>query len=465
MKFRIEKDDLGELQVPAEVYYGIQTLRSKENFQISKRPISRQMIKGLATVKKAAAKANHDAGYLSKSVCDAICLSCDEILNGRLHGQFVTDLIQGGAGTSMNMNANEVIANRANEMLGGEKGRYDKVHPIDHVNFSQSANDVVPTAGKIATIRLTKKLLGEMKKLANVYHDKAITYENCLTISKTHLIDSVPITFGQIFAALANSVERDMKKIDTAMSGLLEINLGGTVVGTGMNASSVYSKKVIKYITQFTGEDFYQSKNMIDTSRHLDTFAWLSASVKSFALNVNKMAHDFRLMATVYHSIVLPNVQPGSTTNPGKDNPVIPEMVQQVIYYMEGNDLTISRSVASGEMELNVNLPIILACLFENLNFIRRAIRTLREKAIEGLEVKSNEEDIIHNNNLITAFIPVLGYERCEVLAKRAKIESKTIYQLLIEEGIYTTEEIDQLFTKDLMINGGMIGEQKKEKK
>ena len=395
MKFRIEKDDLGELQVPAEVYYGIQTLRSKENFQISKRPISRQMIKGLATVKKAAAKANHDAGYLTKSVCDAICLSCDEILNGRLHGQFVTDLIQGGAGTSMNMNANEVIANRANEMLGSEKGRYDKVHPIDHVNFSQSANDVVPTAAKIATIRLTKKLLVEMKKLANAYHDKAIEFADCLTISKTHLLDSVPITFGQIFSAMANSVERDMKKIDFAMNGLLEINLGGTLVGTGINASAIYYKKIIKYIVSFTGEDFYQSKNMVDSSRNLDAFAWLSASVKTFALNVNKMANDLRLMATVYKSVILPNVQPGSTTNPGKDNPVIPEMVQQVVYYMEGNDLTISRGVSAGEMELNVNLPIILACLFENLNFIRRAIRTLLVKTLEGLIAISKEAAIL----------------------------------------------------------------------
>lgn len=465
MKFRIEKDDLGELQVPAEVYYGIQTLRSKENFQISKRPISRQMIKGLATVKKAAAKANHDAGYLTKSVCDAICLSCDEILNGRLHGQFVTDLIQGGAGTSMNMNANEVIANRANEMLGSEKGRYDKVHPIDHVNFSQSANDVVPTAAKIATIRLTKKLLVEMKKLANAYHDKAIEFADCLTISKTHLLDSVPITFGQIFSAMANSVERDMKKIDFAMNGLLEINLGGTLVGTGINASAIYYKKIIKYIVSFTGEDFYQSKNMVDSSRNLDAFAWLSASVKTFALNVNKMANDLRLMATVYKSVILPNVQPGSTTNPGKDNPVIPEMVQQVVYYMEGNDLTISRGVSAGEMELNVNLPIILACLFENLNFIRRAIRTLREKTLEGLIAISQEDAIMSNNNLITAFIPVLGYERCEQLTKRAKQESKTIYELLIEEKHFTAEEIVELFSRELMISGGMIGEHKKEKK
>lgn len=464
MRFRIEKDDLGEKQVPAEAYYGIQTLRSKENFEIAKRPISRQMIKGLALVKKAAAYANFDAGYITKDVCEAISLACDEILNGRLHGQFITDLVQGGAGTSMNMNANEVIANRANEMLGSEKGKYDKVHPINHVNFCQSANDVVPTAGKIATVRLTKKLLVEMKKLANAYYDKASKYKDIVTISKTHLLDNVPISFGQIFNALGNSVERDIKKIEIALNSIYEINLGGTVVGTGLNADTTYVKKVVKYINQYAGEDFYQAKNLIDSTRHLDCFAWLSSAVKSFSLNINKHASDLRLMESVFKTIKLPNVQPGSTINPGKHNPVIPEMVNQVVLYMAGNDLTICNSVSFGEMELNVNLPIILACLFENLNFIRRAIRTLREKAIEGLEVIEPKTDIIKNNAIITALLPVLGYDICTEVTKIAQDQNKSVIDVVIEMNLLSADKVNEIFTTERIISTGIINKDKKGK-
>lgn len=465
MRFRIEKDNLGEMQVPAEAYYGINTLRSKGNFQITKRPISRQMIKGLATVKKAAAKANFDAGHLTKKESDAIILACDEILNGRLHGQFITDLIQGGGGSNMNMNANEVIANRANEMLGSEKGKYDKVHPINHVNFSQSANDVVPTAGKIATIRQTKKLLVEMKKLVNAFRDKANQYENVITLSKTHLIDNVPITFGQIFFSLASSVERDMKKIDMAMHGLLEINLGGTMVGTGINASSIYSKKVIKYISQYSGEEFYQAKNLMDASRHIDGFAWLSSAIKTFAINMNKTANDLRLMSNCFHTVYLPKVQPSAFANPGKNNAVILEMMHQVFYYMEGNDLTIQHATSQGEMELNVNLPIILACLFENLNFIRRAIRTLREKAIEDLVVLPETIDMTRSNALLITLMPILGIDTCEFIFNKALNENKSIFEVLIETNTMTEEEINRRFTRDNIVSSGIIGEEAQEKK
>jgi len=461
VKFRIEKDELGELQVPAEAYYGIQTLRAKKNFEITKRPISRQMIKGLAVVKKAAAKANVDAGFITKDVGEAITLSCDELLNGRLHGQFITDLLQGGAGTSMNMNANEVIANRANEMLNSEKGKYDKVHPINHVNFCQSTNDVVPTAGKIATIRLTKKLLVEMKKLTNAYYEKAAEFKDVVTISKTHLLDSSLITFGQIFNALAHSVERDVKKIEQAMVTLYEINLGGTVSGTGINAGITYSKKVIKYLAQFTGEEFYQAKDLVDSTRHLDGFAWLSSAVKTFALNLNKTANDFRLMSTVYKSITLPNIMPGSSFTPGKFNPVIPEMVNQVVYYIEGNDLTICRAVSEGEMEFNVNLPIILACLFENLNFVRRAIRSLREKSIEGLQVIDIQDEYKESNAVITSFLPLLGYDMCQQIYATSVLENKTILKVIQEQGILSDEQVQLLLLNSLQ--PGIPGEKAKK--
>ena len=463
MRFRIEKDDLGELQVPIEAYYGIQTLRSKQNFQITKRPISRQMIKGLATVKKAAAKANADAGLLSKEICNAIALSCDEILNGRLHGQFITDLIQGGAGTSMNMNANEVIANRANEMLGSEKGKYDKVHPIDHVNLCQSTNDVVPTAAKIATIRLTKKLITEMKKLINAYSNKAIEYKDYLTMSKTHLTDNIPITFGQIFSAQASSIERDMKKIEYALSGMLEISMGGTITGTGFNADEVYQKKVIKYISQYSGEAFVRAKNPVDNLRNLDSFAWLSSAIKVFALNVNNLATDLRLRSAVFKTITLPNVQPGSATNPGKINPVIPEMIKQTVYYVEGNDLTISRAVSEGEMDYNVNLPIIISSLFDSIVYIRRAIRTLREKAIEGLVVIDNEYDVTDNATVITGILPIIGYEKAQEISQIASDTNKPIIKILDEMNIMTISEIKSAFTKDGITTLSLISKTKKE--
>lgn len=450
MKFRIEKDELGELQVPFEAYFGIQTLRSKNNFEIAKRPISRQMIKGLAIVKKAAANANHNAGFITKEINEAIGLSCDEILNGRLHGQFITDLIQGGAGSSMNMNANEVIANRANEMLGGAKGKYNYVHPLNHVNFGQSSNDVVPSAGKIATVRLTKKLLTEMKKLANAYYEKAEMYKDVITIGKTHLLDSSLITFGQIFTALAHSVERDSKKIEQAMSTLYEINLGGTISGTGVNAGEVYRQKVVKYVSQISGEPFYQAKDLVDATRHLDGFAWLSMALKTFCLNLNKVANDLRLMASVYKTISLPQIMPGSSITPGKFNPVIPEMVNQVVYYIEGNDLTIARAVAGGEMEFNVNLPIILACLFENLNFVRRAIRALREKAIEGLVVIDVAEDFKASHAVITVFLPLLGYDLCQEIYMQSIRENKTILNVIEERKLLSKEQIEALVKPSL---------------
>lgn len=449
MKFRIEKDELGTKEIPYEAYYGIQTLRSKENFDIVKRPISRNMIKGLAIVKKAAAKANCEAGLIDSKVCDAICMTCDEILNGRLHGQFITDLIQGGAGTSINMNANEVIANRANEMLGGKKGEYNFVHPIDTVNLSQSTNDVIPTVGKIATIKLTKKLLTEMKKLVGAYQDLEKKYENVVTVSKTHLQDSVLITFGHIFKAIRLSVERDMKNIKNAIKEMHEVNLGGTLVGTGISANPKYVDSVCKYLAEFSGEPFVRAKDLVDNTRHINCFSLLSKAVMNFCLNVHKNANDLRLMSCCYKTVVLPEIQSGSAMNPGKINPVVPEMLVQVVYYMEGNDLTISRSVAGGDMEFNTNMPIIFACLFENLNFIRRAIRTLREKCLEGLQVNGIEDIMSLETGILAMLQPKLGYKTCREIVDYAGKENKTIISVLLEHEYVTKEELEKLINKN----------------
>lgn len=445
MKTRIEKDELGQRQVPYEAYYGIQTLRSKENFDIAKRPISRQMIKGLAIVKKACAYANFDAGLINREVLSVISLSCDEIFNGRLHGQFITDLVQGGAGISMNMNANEVIANRANEMLGYEKGSYNPVHPIDTLNLNQSNNDVVPTAGKIASIFLTKRLLVEMKKLANVYDDLADKYNSVMTVGLTHLQASVPVSYGELFRALKHSVERDAKRISQAMNNLLEVNLGGNIIGNGANTDVKFSKKVIKYLAEFSGEDFYQSKNMIDCTRSMDAFAYLSSTVKAFTLNLQKNVNDLKLLTCCYDRASLPEVQAGSFVNLGKINPVVLEMVSQVVFYMEGNDLTISRATQAGEMEFNVNIPIILACLFENLNFIRRCIRTLREKCLEDLVVYGASKEELFETRLLSYFKNKLGYDKTIEIHHKAIEENKKFSEIIIENQYLSDIEIEKL--------------------
>ena len=315
MRYRIETDSLGEMKVPAEAYYGIQTLRAKENFQITKRGINRQMIKGLAIVKKAAARANADIGMLDEEVAKAIMLSCDEILNGRLHGQFITDVIQGGAGTSMNMNANEVIANRANEMMGGEKGKYNFVHPLDHVNFSQSTNDVIPTAGKIATIRQTKKLLVELKKLQNAYLEKMVELNDVFKLGRTHLQEAVPMRMGQMFEALASLLGRDIDRIEQAMDGLRDINMGATAIGTGLNANPKYIKKVVQYISKYT-EKFPKRQNLIDSTRHLDAL-YDEHALKfwpSTCRNRQRFATDGK---RAFHEINLPKGS-GSSIMPGK---------------------------------------------------------------------------------------------------------------------------------------------------
>lgn len=364
MRYRIERDSLGERQVPAEAYYGIETLRGKENFEITKRGICRQLIKALAIVKKAAAKANIDAGNISEKVGKAIMLACDEILNGRLHGQFVTDLIQGGAGTSINMNANEVIANRANELLGGRKGDYDFVHPNDHVNFGQSTSDVIQTAGKIAVVKQLKKLQVELKKLYNSYLDKAEEFKDVIKTGRTHLQEALPITLGQEFYAYASALNRDIKRIDTAIDALLEVNLGGTAIGTGLNANEKYCKKVILHLSKFSGEDVRIAKNLIDATRNLDAFGYASSMLKLLAIDLSKTASDLRLMASSgpngFNEIILPNVQPGSSIMPGKFNPVIPEVVNQVCFYVMGLDVTVTKAIEAGQLELNVFEPLIL---------------------------------------------------------------------------------------------------------
>lgn len=464
MRYRIERDSLGERQVPAEAYYGIETLRGKENFEITKRGICRQLIKALAIVKKAAAKANIDAGNISEKVGKAIMLACDEILNGRLHGQFVTDLIQGGAGTSINMNANEVIANRANELLGGRKGDYDFVHPNDHVNFGQSTSDVIQTAGKIAVVKQLKKLQVELKKLYNSYLDKAEEFKDVIKTGRTHLQEALPITLGQEFYAYASALNRDIKRIDTAIDALLEVNLGGTAIGTGLNANEKYCKKVILHLSKFSGEDVRIAKNLIDATRNLDAFGYASSMLKLLAIDLSKTASDLRLMASSgpngFNEIILPNVQPGSSIMPGKFNPVIPEVVNQVCFYVMGLDVTVTKAIEAGQLELNVFEPLILMSLFEEITTLRRAARTFNNLAITDLKVNPNSKYHIDNSVfLITALTPHIGYDTACSIVNEAMKENKTIKEIVLEKGLLSNSLIDEILNNRDITSSGIAGE------
>lgn len=464
MRYRIERDSLGERQVPAEAYYGIETLRGKENFEITKRGICRQLIKALAIVKKAAAKANIDAGNISEKVGKAIMLACDEILNGRLHGQFVTDLIQGGAGTSINMNANEVIANRANELLGGRKGDYDFVHPNDHVNFGQSTSDVIQTAGKIAVVKQLKKLQVELKKLYNSYLDKAEEFKDVIKTGRTHLQEALPITLGQEFYAYASALNRDIKRIDTAIDALLEVNLGGTAIGTGLNANEKYCKKVILHLSKFSGEDVRIAKNLIDATRNLDAFGYASSMLKLLAIDLSKTASDLRLMASSgpngFNEIILPNVQPGSSIMPGKFNPVIPEVVNQVCFYVMGLDVTVTKAIEAGQLELNVFEPLILMSLFEEITTLRRAARTFNNLAITDLKVNPNLKYHIDNSVfLITALTPHIGYDTACSIVNKAMKENKTIKEIVLEKGLLSNSLIDEILNNRDITSSGIAGE------
>ena len=464
MRYRIERDSLGERQVPAEAYYGIETLRGKENFEITKRGICRQLIKALAIVKKAAAKANIDAGNISEKVGKAIMLACDEILNGRLHGQFLTDLIQGGAGTSINMNANEVIANRANELLGGRKGDYDFVHPNDHVNFGQSTSDVIQTAGKIAVVKQLKKLQVELKKLYNSYLDKAEEFKNVIKTGRTHLQEALPITLGQEFYAYASALNRDIKRIDTAIDALLEVNLGGTAIGTGLNANEKYCKKVILHLSKFSGEDVRIAKNLIDATRNLDAFGYASSMLKLLAIDLSKTASDLRLMASSgpngFNEIILPNVQPGSSIMPGKFNPVIPEVVNQVCFYVMGLDVTVTKAIEAGQLELNVFEPLILMSLFEEITTLRRAARTFNNLAITDLKVNPNLKYHIDNSVfLITALTPHIGYDTACSIVNEAMKENKTIKEIVLEKGLLSNSLIDEILNNRDITSSGIAGE------
>ncbi|MDD3170842.1 MAG: lyase family protein [Bacilli bacterium] len=372
MRYRIEKDSLGEKIIPAESYFGIQTLRSKELFQITKHGQCRQNIKAFAHVKKASAKTNYEFDFISKEKAEAISLSADEILNGRLHGQFITDSIQDGYGMGMNMNACEVIANRANEMMGGEKGRYDRVDPNKDVNLNQDNEEVVVLTGKITTIRLVKKLLTEGKKLSNAYYEK---------IEQLELKKDDEKSLGYQLASFASLLDKDLKRLDKALDSMLEIHFGAALDISDEHRREEYLKKFVKNLSLSNSESYFYAKNQYDSSRSLNCFMMVSSILKNLIINFSKAASDLKAMSN-RGEIKIPQVQDFLTF---QDVNVVLDMVRQISFYIMGNDLTISRAVEEGELEINVFKPMIFACLFESTNLIRRTIRTVREKVVEPM--------------------------------------------------------------------------------
>lgn len=464
LQYRIEKDSIGTKEVPVDKYYGVQSLRAAENFNITGQSIHTEMIKSLAYLKKASAITNCEVGLLAKDIEKAIVQACDEIIDGKLHDQFITDPIQGGAGTSMNMNANEVIANRAIEILGGTKGDYSIVHPNDHVNYGQSTNDVIPSAGKMTTLRLLEGLKVELIRLQDAFSQKAKEFDHIIKMGRTQMQDAVPIRLGQEFAAYAHAVARDIVRTEKAMHEMRSLNMGGTAIGTGINADENYLKKIVPNICSVSGLDFVQAADLIDATQDLDSFVSVSGSLKTCAITLSKISNDLRLMSsgprTGFGEINLPAKQNGSSIMPGKVNPVIPEVVSQVAFRVIGNDVTISMAAEAGQLELNAFEPVVFYSLFQSITTLTQAIKTFIDNCILG--ITANEEhckDLVENSvGIITALCPHVGYQKAADIAKRAIKTGESVRALILEENLLTEDELNHIMDSFQMTSPGIPG-------
>lgn len=457
---REEHDLLGERLVPYEYYYGIQTMRAMENFNISGVTINfyPNLIKAIVMVKKAAAFANFELGLLDKTVFDPIVQACDEIINGRYQFHFVVDMIQGGAGTSTNMNANEVIANRALEIMGHDKGQYEFCHPNNHVNLSQSTNDAYPTAIKIALIFSNDSLLLDIEKLIGAFKKKSRKFAHVIKMGRTQLQDAVPMTLGQSFEVYAITLDEEVQRLEENAKLLLEVNMGGTAIGTGINADPKYSKKVIKYLRKISQLPVVNAKNLVEATQDTGSYVMYSSALKRLAIKLSKISNDLRLLSsgprTGINEINLPAVQPGSSIMPGKVNPVIPEVVNQIAFKVIGNDLTVSLAAEAGQLELNVMEPVIVQSLFESIEMLKNGMSTLRTKCVMGISAnEAHCKEMVENSiGIITALNPVLGYEASSRLAKEALETNQGVYQLALKKKLLTKKELDFLLSPEHMI-------------
>ena len=464
MNMRTEHDLLGELEVPADAYYGAHTRRAQINFALSGLGLHGELIHALADVKKACAMANLRTGHLDDRISGAICEACEEIAAGKLQDQFVTDAFQGGAGTSANMNANEVIANKAIELLGRKKGEYEIVHPLDHVNLSQSTNDVFPTAVRVAAIRLVLPAAKAMSELQKALQEKENEFAGVLKIGRTEMQDAVPITLGQEFAAWAQAVQRDWWRLYKVEERLRQVNLGGTAIGTGLNAERRYVYIVVDLLREITGLPLARAENMIDVTQNCDVFVEVSGLIKAATVNLAKIASDLRLLSSGPKAgigeIRLPALQAGSSIMPGKVNPVATEAVSQAAFQIMADDQAITLAAASGQLELNAFLPMIAHNLFQSLTLLTNAANLLAEKCIRGIEADEDRccELVENSFAMLTALGPHIGYEAASELAQKAQSSGKTIRQVALETGLFTKEQLDVILSTVEMTKPGIAG-------
>lgn len=446
---RLESDSIGEMEVPGEAYYGVQALRANENFPITGNCLHPDFIKNMARIKRAAAITNMRAGRLKPEIANAIESACNEVVCGMFASEFIVDGIQGGAGTSANMNMNEVIANRAIEMLCGKKGDYSIVHPNDHVNMAQSTNDVIPTAGKLTVLDLLKKLEKSLKKLDSALYKKADEFDGVIKIGRTQLEDAVPMRLGQSFHAYATMIERDMDRIEKAKKEMYTVNMGATAIGTGINTSEYYFDHIVPTLAKVSGYPLVQADDLFDATENLDGFVRASSCLKACAVNLSKMCNDLRILASGpkagFGEITLPAMQNGSSIMPGKVNPVIPEVVSQVAFHIIGHDVTITMAAEAGQMELNAFEPVVFYNLFDSISTLTHAVDTLTDNCIIG--ITANEERcqklLDASVGITTALCPYIGYKKAASLAKESLRTGVPVKKLVLKHGLMKEKQLD----------------------
>ncbi|MHB0970330.1 MAG: aspartate ammonia-lyase [Thermoanaerobaculia bacterium] len=461
---RIESDFLGEREVPEHAYYGIQTIRGAENFPITGHRLNPALIRSLGLVKKAAALANRDTGYMTATVANAIAAACDDVIEHRYDDQFIVDPIQGGAGTSINMNANEVIANRALEILGEPKGNYEIVSPNTHVNMAQSTNDAFPTAVHIATLDLLRDMEAALRALRDTFTVKEREFDAVIKMGRTHLQDAVPIRLGQEFGAYRRALDRDLRRIAGTGRELYQVNMGATAVGTGLNADPAYIERVVRYLAEFSGYPIVRAENLVDATQNTDAYTEVSATLKVCMMNLSKISNDLRLMASGpnvgLNEINLPARQPGSSIMPGKVNPVMAEVVNQVAFRVIGNDHTICLASEAGQFELNVMEPVLFFALLESVSIMTNVFKVFRKFCVEGItaNVERMQEYVEKSTGVITAISPHVGYETAARIAREANLTGKSVRELILRDKVLDEARLNEILEPYQMTRPGIAG-------
>jgi fumarate hydratase class II/aspartate ammonia-lyase len=467
-QYRIEKDSLGKVSVPLEAYYGAQTVRALQNFPISGIKPHSVFTKSMIYVKRAAAKVNNELGCLDDKKCGAIINAADRIIGGEFQNQFVVDVYQAGAGTSCNMNINEVMANIAIENLGGQKGDYSIVHPNDHVNFGQSTNDVIPTAMRISALFLLTELFSVVDELADSFDKKAKEFDKIIKSGRTHLQDAAPVRLGQEFSGYAAAVAKASENIKKASDALKELGIGGTAVGTGLNTHPDYAKKVVKELREITDLDVRGANNLFEAMQSNASIVEVSGSVKVLAIELIRIANDLRLLSsgpkTGLAEITLPPVQPGSSIMPGKVNPVMAEMLNMVCFSILGNDLTVTMASQAGQFELNVMMPVMQYKLLDSISILTNALKVFTDKCVKGITVNEDRcyQYAINSMAIVTALNPYIGYSKAAEIAKESLVTGKSIKGIILEKNLMSEERLDELLSPISMTKPGFIKSIKK---